>query len=66
MKLKKYFNFFMIALYILLGVFIIIFQDHFDGYSKNTMSIFGIIIILYGAFRFGKTVQKHKQENENS
>ena len=65
MKFKKYLNFFMIALYILLGVFIIIFQDHFDGYSKNTLAIFGIIIILYGAYRYGKTIQKNKQENEN-
>jgi hypothetical protein len=56
----------MIGLYILLGLFLIIYQDHFDGYSKNTIAIFGIIIILYGAFRFGKTVQKNKQKNENS
>jgi hypothetical protein len=55
----------MIFLYVGLGVFLIIFQEHFDGYSKNTMAIFGIIIILYGAFRFGKSLKQKKETHEN-
>jgi hypothetical protein len=64
MKFKKYFNYFMIACYLILGVFAIIFNDHFNGFSKNSMSVFGITIILYGAFRFGKTIYQQRNEDE--
>lgn len=65
MNFRIIFNYFMIFLYVGLGVFLIIFQEHFDGYSKNTMAIFGIIIILYGAFRFGKSLKQKKETHEN-
>ena len=64
MKLRKYFNYLMITLYVSLGIFMIIFNDHFNGYSKNSMTIFGIIIILYGLYRFGKTIQQQNQKDD--
>ena len=64
MKFKKYFNYFMIALYVLSGVFFIIFNGHFNGYSKNSISVFGVIMIFYGIYRFGKTIQQEKKHDD--
>jgi hypothetical protein len=54
----------MISLYVLTGVFFVLFNGHFNGYSKNSITVFGVIMILYGIYRFGKTIQQQNQKDD--
>lgn len=65
MKYKTAFNYFMILSYIAIGLYLIFSHLNIDDGNRNSFIIFGVISILYGFYRFGKTINQNKQKNDN-
>jgi uncharacterized membrane protein len=66
-KYIKYFSFFVIALFIILGL-MLVFSNYFEYLPLNFRIIFAVLLVAYGSFRFVSIIFKPKDtddENDN-
>ena len=62
-KFAKYFSWFVIALYFVLGVFVLV-SSRFQYLSKEVRIIFAIFLFLYGSFRLARLWSKNRERRE--
>jgi uncharacterized membrane protein len=62
-KFSKYFAWFVILLYFVLGVFVLV-SSRFNYLSKEIKIIFAIFLFLYGGFRMARLWTKNRERNE--
>jgi uncharacterized membrane protein len=61
-KFSKYFSWFVITLYFLLGIYVLVSQ-RFQYLSKEVKYIFAIFLFLYGSFRLARLWSKNRDHN---
>ena len=59
----KYLSFFTGICYIILGIVLIVYRVSFRNFDPTLLLGFGIVIILYGAFRIWNGYYKIKNQN---
>jgi len=62
-KFFRYFSFFIVALYFILGIFILV-APMFDYLSTEIKVIFASFLFLYGGFRFTRIIFRNKRKYE--
>ena len=62
-KFAKYFAWFVIALYFVLGVLVLV-SPYFQHLSKEFKIIFSVFLFLYGAFRLARLWTKNIERGE--
>jgi uncharacterized membrane protein len=62
-KFAKYFSWFVILLYFVLGVYILV-SPRFQYLSKEIKIIFAVFLFLYGGFRLARLWTKNREQNE--
>jgi uncharacterized membrane protein len=62
-KFAKYFSWFVIFLYFVLGVFVLV-SPRFQYLSREVKVIFAIFLFLYGSFRLARLWTKNRESNE--
>jgi uncharacterized membrane protein len=62
-KFSKYFSWFVILLYFILGIYILVSQ-RFNYLTKEIKIIFAIFLFLYGSFRMARLWTKNRESNE--
>lgn len=62
-KIAKYFSWFVILLYFVLGVYILV-SSRFQYLSKDLKVIFAAFLFLYGGFRIARLWSKSREQNE--
>jgi hypothetical protein len=62
-QVVKYFGFFMVMFYLVLGFLFIFLTDFFPELNRNAKLIFGIALVIYGIFRAYRTIKTIKYEN---
>ncbi len=62
-KIAKYFAWFVIALYFILGIFVLV-SPRFQYLSKEVKIIFAVFLFLYGGFRIARLWTKNRERNE--
>ena len=62
-KFAKYFAWFVIALYFVLGVFVLV-SPYFQHLSKEYKIVFSVFLFLYGAFRLARLWNKNREERD--
>jgi hypothetical protein len=62
-KFAKYFSWFVILLYFVLGVFVLV-SPRFRDYPKEIKVIFAVFLFLYGGFRAARLWTKSRESNE--
>ncbi len=62
-KIAKYFAWFVISLYFILGIFVLI-SPRFQYLSKEVKIIFAVFLFLYGGFRIARLWSKNRERNE--
>ena len=60
-KFAKYFSWFVILLYFVLGVYVLV-SPRFHYLSKEMKIIFAIFLFLYGSFRLARLWTKYREE----
>lgn len=63
-KFSKYFSWLVIALYFLLGIYILV-SPRFSYLKTEIKVIFSVFLFLYGGFRIARLWTKHREENED-
>lgn len=58
-KIARYFSWFVILLYFVLGVWVVV-SPRFDNLSKELRYIFAIFLFLYGGFRLARLWSKYR------
>ncbi len=61
-KFSKYFSWFVITLYFLLGIYVLVSQ-RFQYLSKEVKYVFAIFLFLYGSFRLARLWSKNRDQN---
>jgi uncharacterized membrane protein len=62
-KFAKYFTWFVILLYFVLGVYVLVSQ-RFQYLSKEIKIVFAIFLFLYGGFRMARLWSKNRENRE--
>ncbi|MEI7499005.1 MAG: C4-dicarboxylate ABC transporter [Bacteroidota bacterium] len=62
-KFAKFFSWFVILLYFVLGVYVLV-SPRFQHLPKEIKYIFAIFLFLYGAFRLARIWTKSRERNE--
>ena len=62
-KFAKYFSWFVILLYFILGVYVLVSQKY-NNLSKEVKFIFAAFLFLYGGFRLARLWSKNREKNE--
>ena len=62
-KIAKYFAWFVISLYFILGIFVLV-SPRFQYLSKEVKIIFAVFLFLYGGFRIARLWSKNRERNE--
>jgi uncharacterized membrane protein HdeD (DUF308 family) len=62
-RVKRYFDFFMVMIYIVLGIIIIFSKEFFSVQNQTTKLIFGCILIIYGIFRAYRAIKGLNHDN---
>ncbi len=62
-KFFRYFSLFIVALYFILGVFILV-APMFDYLSTEIKVIFASFLFLYGGFRFIRIIFRNRGRNQ--
>ncbi len=62
-KFAKYFAWFVISLYFILGIFVLV-SPYFAYLSKESKTIFAIFLFLYGGFRLARLWSKNRERRE--
>ncbi len=62
-KLAKYFAWFVISLYFILGIFVLV-SPRFQYLSREVKIIFAVFLFLYGGFRIARLWSKNRERNE--
>jgi uncharacterized membrane protein len=62
-KFAKYFSWFVILLYFVLGVFILV-SPRFQYLTQEIKIIFAVFLFLYGGFRMARLWTKNRQRDE--
>ena len=63
-KISKYFSWFVILLYFILGTYLLV-SSRFQYLSKEIKVIFAIFLFLYGGFRLARLWTKSREEDED-
>ena len=61
-KFAKYFSWFVILLYFVLGIFVLV-SPKFQYLSKEVKVIFAVFLFLYGGFRLARIWTKNRERN---
>jgi hypothetical protein len=59
----KYFGFFMVVFYIILGLLFVFSSEFFPELNRIAKLIFGVILVIYGIFRAYRAIKSLKHEN---
>jgi uncharacterized membrane protein len=62
-KFAKYFSWFVILLYFILGVYVLV-SPRFQYLSKEMKLVFSIFLFLYGSFRLARLWSRSREQNE--
>jgi hypothetical protein len=62
-KFARYFSWFVILLYFVLGVFVLV-SPRFQYLSKEVKVIFAAFLFLYGCFRIARVWTKNREHND--
>jgi uncharacterized membrane protein len=62
-KFAKYFSWFVILLYFVLGIFVLV-SSKFQYLSKEIKIIFALFLFLYGAFRIARLWTQNRERND--
>lgn len=62
-KFAKYFSWFVILLYFILGVYVLV-SPRFQYLSKEMKIVFSIFLFLYGSFRMARLWNRSREQNE--
>ena len=62
-KVSKYFSWFVILLYFVLGVYVLV-SSRFQYLSKEFRVIFALFLFLYGGFRLARLWSKSRENVE--
>jgi hypothetical protein len=62
-KFSKYFSWFVILLYFVLGIFVLV-SPRFQYLTKEIKIIFAVFLFLYGGFRMARLWTKNRERNE--
>ena len=62
-KVSKYFSWFVILLYFVLGVYVLV-SSRFHYLSKEFRVIFALFLFLYGGFRLARLWSKSRENVE--
>jgi uncharacterized membrane protein len=63
-KFAKYFSWFVILLYFVLGIYVLT-GKQFQYLSQEVKVIFAIFLFLYGGFRIARIWTKNRERNED-
>ncbi len=63
-KFAKYFAWFVILMYFVLGVFVLV-SPRFQNLSKEVKVIFAVFLFLYGGFRLARLWTKNRERSED-
>ena len=63
-KFAKYFSWFVILLYFVLGIFVLV-SPKFQYLSKEVKVIFAVFLFLYGGFRLARLWSKNREQHED-
>ncbi|MEI7898304.1 MAG: hypothetical protein WCJ26_14795 [bacterium] len=63
-KFAKYFAWFVILMYFVLGVFVLV-SPRFPNLSKEVKVIFAVFLFLYGGFRLARLWTKNRERSED-
>ena len=63
-KFAKYFSWFVILLYFVLGIYVLVSQ-RFQYLTKEIKIIFALFLFLYGGFRLARLWTKNRERNED-
>jgi hypothetical protein len=62
-KLAKYFTWIVIALYFVLGIYVLV-SPRFQYLSKEVKIIFAAFLFLYGGFRLARLWSKNRERDQ--
>ncbi|MCK9399531.1 MAG: hypothetical protein M0Q51_06000 [Bacteroidales bacterium] len=62
-QIVKYFGFFMVVFYLVIGLLFIFSTQFFPALNQNAKLFFGIILLIYGIFRAYRAIKSLKHDN---
>jgi len=64
-RIVKYFGFFMVIFYLVLGFLFIFSSKIFPEFNRIAKLIFGLILVLYGIFRAYRAIKSLNHDNSS-